>query len=176
MISSIKNENHRTRNCMCHSTYEHSSLPRFQSTIKTIGYAIIKPTVTILMKDSMICTKTYPKLWGNEPQRQKILKTYHFSNIRALLHIYQDFKAKKKTKTIGQATKFDTVVIPCNSNISHFLTCLKGWEEWAKPITYLKMIIFHDLEHCSMPYKVAKQNKSNCARNCIWHSYHFMQI
>ena len=33
---------------------------------------------------------------------------------------------QKKTKTIGQATKFDTVVIPCNSNISHFLTCLKG--------------------------------------------------
>ena len=32
---------------------------------------------------------------------------------------------QKKKKTIGQATKFDTVAIPCNSNISHVLTYLK---------------------------------------------------
>ena len=33
--------------------------------------------------------------------------------------------SKPKKKTIGQATKFDTVAIPCNSNISHVLTYLK---------------------------------------------------
>ena len=153
-----------------------SCRPQFQSTKKTIGYTIIKHTVTILMKYSMICTNIYPKLWGNEPQRPKILKAYHFSYIRALLHVYQDLKAKKTQKTIGQATKFDTVVVPRNSNISHVLTCLKTWGKWAKPLTYLKMIIFHELEHSSMPYKVAKQNKTNCACYYIWHSYHFMQV
>ena len=76
-------------------------------------------------------------------------------------------KQKTKQKTIGQATKFDTVVIPCSSNISHVLTCVKTWGKRTKLLTYLKMIIFHELEHCSMPHKVAKQKKNNCARNCI---------
>ena len=43
---------------------------------------------------------------------------------------------QKKTKTIGQATKFDTVVIPCNFNISHVLTFLKTWGKSAKLLTY----------------------------------------
>ena len=34
-------------------------------------------------------------------------------------------KPQKNQKAIGQAAKFDTVVIPCNSNFIHVLTCLK---------------------------------------------------
>ena len=49
----------------------------------------------------MICTKTYPKLCADEPQRAKILKTYHFSYIRAL-NVYQDLKAKKKQKRLSK--------------------------------------------------------------------------
>ena len=50
------------------------------------------------MKYSMISTETNPKFLGNEPQRPKILKTYNFSYVWALLRVYQDLKAKKKNK------------------------------------------------------------------------------
>ena len=45
---------------------------------------------------------------------------------------------QKKKKTIEQATKFDTIVIPCNSNICHVLTCLKNWGEMSQTVNVSK--------------------------------------
>ena len=38
------------------------------------------------------------------------------------------------------------------------------------------MNIFHNFERSSLPISIIKQNKNNWERNCMWHSYRFMQF
>ena len=41
---------------------------------------------------------------------------------------------------------------------------------------YFQLTIFHNFEHFYFPALIAKQNKSNWARNYIWHPYHFIKF
>ena len=89
---------------------------------------------------------TCPRIWGTGPTWLKLFKIDHFPQVWALFLTDQDHKAKQK--------QLDTL--------------LKSWEKWTKPVTHLKMIIFHKFEHSSMPIKIAKKN--------CYHSYHSMPM
>lgn len=76
-------------------------------------------------------------------------------------------RSENKLKSIRQATMCGTIIIPCNSNINHFLTCPKISGNCPKRLKILKKKIFHKFEHFSQPTSIIKQ-KNNCARSSMW--------
>ena len=77
------------------------------------------------MSHFLICSKT----WGKGLKRLKILKIKHFFKFEdACLPT----KMTKQVKTLWTLTKYDTLIISCNSNISHSSTCPKTGEKGTK--------------------------------------------
>ena len=123
-----------------------SSWTRSQSKTKSVEHAIIQHTLTIFTKDSMNCATTCPKVWRNGSQQLKILK--HWSFLINLGTPPCRPRSQSKIEINEHATACDTLIISCNFNISHFFACPKTWPRQQK---YLKAIILHALDHCSMP-------------------------
>ena len=55
--------------------------------------------------------------------------------------------SQNKTKTIGCVTIYGTLIVSCNSNMSHSFTCLKVWGKVPKQLKILKNDQFHNFEH-----------------------------
>ena len=46
--------------------------------------------------------------------------------------------SQSKLKSIGNGTKYSTLIISCSSNINHSLTCQKTWLKVSKQLKTLK--------------------------------------
>ena len=96
-------------------------LLQVQSKIKTIGHAITCRSLIFSCNSKISHSMTYRKFRRKGPKLLKILKTEHFSCSN---NPPWQPRPQSKIKTIRHQTTCD-IIISCNSNISHFLTCPK---------------------------------------------------
>ena len=117
---------------------------------------------------------TCPKNRRKEPKR---LKCLNFSIPHKFLHCFLSdviSKENEKNWTHNHRTYSQNFYQTQYDLPQELPKILREWTTTAEnTYNWPFFILFED---SSMPTNITKQNKINQARNCMWHSYYFMQL
>ena len=128
--------------------------PRSQT--KTIGHVTIQHTLTIFTEPNM----TYPKSWGNRPQRSKTLKIDHFSF--KFEHSSVPIKIKKQNKSNWPFNCMWNSYQSMHLRYKPLLNLPPNvWEKELNGWKDLELTIILNFEQSPLPISIQKVNWSN---------------
>ena len=149
---------------------QHRSQSKLRSIWNTTTCSILFISCESNISYSLICQKN----WTKGAKWLKMLEFQHSSYVSALFPPKLNLRVEQKHwghKYTAYSHNFYQTQYDLCQDLPKILR-----EQTVMAENTINWPFFILFEHSSIPTKITKQNKNNCACNYMWHSYHFKQL